>query len=158
MKRLINITVVAHKENGDTFRCSGYADDSEMLERKYDFEINHDIAPVILKDSVLSLLDDIQYNTENLNVGDITIKKGTKFHFIPGTNFPRQQFKELQNVHGVKSIRDITKADYIVCDNDIRDSAFDQKWKYGLLSSKTMTNLLHFFSETYFEDYNQIYP
>ena len=145
MQKLIQLKTKALDANGD--KANSYIDSSNAFNYTYTFEIDHDQPQLILKESIENLYEDIDYNMSDNTVGTVVVKKGTKFHFTSGVKFPRQQFKELQQAHGVKSVRDIEKADYIIIDNDLPGTTIQQKWKYGVIKSSTMFNILYFLDE-----------
>jgi len=151
MQKLIQLKTKALDANGD--RANSYIDSSNAFDYTYTFEIDHDQPQLILKESIENLYDDIEYNMSDNTVGTVVVKKGTKFHFTPGVKFPRQQFKELQQAHGVKSIRDIEKADYIIIDNNLPGTTVQQKWKYGVIKPSTMFNILYFLDEAFIPMY-----
>lgn len=151
MQKLIELKTKILDRNGD--HHNGYIDTSNASQYTYTFEINHDKPVMILKESIETLYSDIEYNMSDNTVGKVVVKKGTKFHFIPGVKFPRQQFKELQQAHGVKSIRDISKADYIVIDNNLTAETSSDKWMYGVIKGSTMFNILYFLDEAFMPMY-----
>jgi len=151
MQKLIQLKTKALDTNGD--RADGYINSGNAFTYTYTFEIDHDQPQLILKESIENLYEDIDYNMSDNTVGTIVVKKGTKFHFTSGVKFPRQQFKELQQAHGVKSIRDIEKADYIIIDNNLPGTTVQQKWKYGVIKPSTMFNILYFLDEAFIPMY-----
>ena len=156
MQRLINLETVIHTPEGEEFATQGYSnwlEENKVENVALRWRIDQDSDFKILKDSIEDLYDDMQYKLNDMEVGDVIIKKGTKFNFFPGTNFPRQQFKELQQAHGVKSTRDAIKADYIVLNNSLMTGLEKTTWHYGKIDSDTMFNLLYFFDEHFLPGY-----
>ena len=150
MQKIIQLNVKTLDVNGDD--PNTWIDKANAHQYTYTFSIDAK-PPMIVYESIEDLYSDVKWNKNQNNVGTVVVKKGTKFHFTPGVKFPRQQFKELQQAHGVKSIRDISKADYIIVDNNMTERTVQQKWKHGVIKASTMFNVLYFLSEDFIPMY-----
>ena len=151
IQKIIQLNVKTLDANGDAPHC--WVDKANAHEYTYTFSIDANNTPMIVYESIEELYTDLKWNKDQNNVGTVVVKKGTKFHFTPGVKFPRQQFKELQQAHGVKSIRDISKADYIIIDNNMTTRTVQQKWKHGVIKGSTMFNVLYFLNEDFIPMY-----
>ena len=151
IQKIIQLNVKTLDANGDNPHC--WVDKANAHEYTYTFSIDANNTPMIVYESIEELYTDLKWNKDQNNVGTVVVKKGTKFHFTPGVKFPRQQFKELQQAHGVKSIRDISKADYIIIDNNMTTRTVQQKWKHGVIKGSTMFNVLYFLNEDFIPMY-----
>ncbi len=160
MQKLIYIETVTHTPNGELYSdvnsYTNWHDAGKREQCKYRWRISKVNPTAIFKDSLEDLYDELGDIMNDTEVGDVVVKKGTKFHFFPGTTFPRQQFKELQQAHGVKSVRDSSKADYIVLNNGLLTNIEKCSWTYGKINSSTMFNLLYFFDESFMPGYKDI--
>ena len=125
MQKIIELNVKPLDANGDN--PHSWIDEANAHEFTYTFSIDASKPPMIFHESIEDLYDDVKWNKNQNNVGTVVVKKGTKFHFTPGVKFTRQQCKERQQAHGVKSIRDISKADYIIIDNNMTTKTVQQK-------------------------------
>jgi len=66
----------------------------------------------------------------NIERQDYVPQNGDRIYFLPGVNVPRVKFKNLCDDKGIRTVRDVAKANIFVANNSSYSKILDSNWNY----------------------------
>jgi hypothetical protein len=80
---------------------------------------------------------------------DYIPQNGDRIYFLPGVNVPRVKFKNLCDEKGIRTVRDVAKANIFVANNNSYSKLLDFNWDYKVKTDdfKALVNMSEFNSK-----------
>lgn len=145
MSKLHKLNILLTHKDGET-NNGNYNINSDPTNPVVSVNISysHKHTNIVVNQEVKDKLDEIKDNCEEITLPMVTINKSKKFYFAPDTKFPRQQFKQLKEAHGVSVTRDINKADYIVVGENFDSQVSTDFWCANYCHADSLNTILKY--------------